>query len=655
MSSDTINHLVNFNLMNLHKKVYIFFLCFVFGISQVYGYLNINNIKYDDQIFYKGQFYEDKSLKLNIDLILNTQAGILFKEVAKRNNNFGYSSSAFWYKLPIFSDSAKTNLVLACQNTTINYLDFYLVNDKGKVVKHSATGNALPFSTREFNNRFFIFGLNLEKHQNYTIYLKLKSEDSIDFSLVLADVNQYLDKQYLVQMIEGVFFGAIGIMGFYNLFLFFIILDSSYLYYVLYIFSALLFQFELGGWFNQFFMNNLPTISNKMGCVFLSFEILFIMLFLEKFTSKGFRNKVMKNLFYLIKVIAFAEIIFAIFIPLKYNLPFFVVLTMFGVIPCILFTIFDAIGKGVSSTKFMIIGWSAISFGGAMYALASVGVIPFNFISTYSMQIGTIIEMLFLSFALADRINILRFEKQEAQRETISQLEENAALLQKLNEEQKKAFGAVIQGEENERKRLAFELHDGIGQLLSVVKLNLSSLQQWVDKRNKKTAEVIDGIVLLVDDSCKEIRNISHNLMPDTVVQFGLMAALNDFCRKINVAGKIKVHFQDSDFEPDLIPQAQTTIYRIIQEILHNAIRHSFATDVYIQLFKEDENLVLLIEDNGIGFDVSATMKSDNGMGIRNIISRIEYLKGEVHIESSKGKGTMYNIHLNLQLNHLVN
>ncbi|MFN0048587.1 MAG: 7TM diverse intracellular signaling domain-containing protein [Cytophagales bacterium] len=609
--------------------------------------LKIKKSQFDDLVHQQGLFFEDKKGNLTIDDFLAAPNSLIFSP--KHKNNFGYSPSAYWFKLNIDTDSIGNAFVLACENTTINYLDFYLVDANGEVVKSNKTGNSRPFSTREYDNRYFIFNLPLKSNSTYQIFVRIASEDAVDFNMVLADYNSYFDHHYRLQMIEGIYFGCILIMGLYNLFLYLVIFDVSYLYYVLYIFSALLFQFELGGWFNQYLMKDLPTISNKMGGVFLSLEILFILQFMQAFSGNVHHPKFVKNIFYSIKCIAVAEIVACIFIPLKYNLPFFIVLCMCGVIPCIMYAIFSAYTQGVSSAKFMIVGWSCIAFGGIMYALASLGFTPFNFFATYSTQIGTILELLFLSFALADRINVLRVEKQQAQRETIVQLEENAVLLQRLNDEQIKAFGAVIQGEENERKRLAFELHDGIGQLLSVVKLNLSSLEHWVDKRNKEAAEVVRSIVALVDDSCREVRNISHNLMPNTVVQFGLMAALKDFCRKINNAKKIRLHFQNLDFEPDLLPQVQTTLYRIIQEIVHNAIRHSHATDVYIQLFLEDEKMVLLIEDNGIGFDMALIHKGSNGMGIRNIISRIEYLKGEVHIDASPGKGTMYNINLNLQ------
>jgi len=605
-------------------------------------------VQFDDKIHLKGEFFEDTSCKITIADISTKNLNTAFRKSDKGRNNFGYSSSAYWYKLAIVTDSTVPNFVFACENTTINFLDFYLVDEAGNLVKQTLTGNARKYSTREFDNRYFIFDLPLDSNKKYFIYLRVESEDAVDFSIVLAEYKHYFDYQYRLQMLEGIYFGAIIIMGFYNFFLYLAILDLSYLYYVLYIFSTLLFQMELGGWFNQYLMRDFPTISNKMGGVFFCMVLLFIMLFLQCFIGKLHQSKLMKNVFYLIKCFAIGEIMACIFIPLKYNLPIFIVVGVFGVVPSILYTIFRARNQGVSSTRFLLVGWSAISFGGIMYAIASLGLIPFNFLATYSIQIGTILELLFLSFALADRINTLRVEKQIAQRETIHQLQENAILLQKLNEEQKKAFGAVIQGEENERKRLAFELHDGIGQLLSVVKLNLSSLEEWVDKRNRHTAAVISSIVALVDDSCREIRNISHNLMPNTVVQFGLMAALKDFCRKINNAEKIKVHFQNLDFEPELPPQVQTTIYRIIQEIMHNAIRHSQANDVYIQLFQEDYNLVIMIEDNGIGFDTTAIKAAKQGMGIKNIISRIEYLKGEVHLDSYPGKGTTYNIHLKM-------
>ena len=369
---------------------------------------------------------------------------------------------------------------------------------------------------------------------------------------------------------------------------------------------------------------------------------------MESFINRKYTNRTIRNLFYLIKIISIVEVMTGIFLPLKYNLPFIFIFIVFLLVPTIFFSIIYALVKGYKSARYLLIGWTVINLGAITFSLASFGIIPFNFFSIYGLQIGTSLEILFLSFALADRINVLRLEKQIAQKETIRQLQENSILLQKLNNEQKRVFQAVLQGEENERKRLAFELHDGIGQLLSVVKLNISSLEQWIDKKNKQVVELVESIIVLVDDSCREVRNISHNLMPNTVIQFGLVAALEEFSRKINRAKQVKVHYQNFEFNIQLDPQTETTLYRIIQEIVNNAIKHSEATDIYIQLIKDENELIILIEDNGKGFD-KKILESDKGLGIRNIISRIEYINGKVEIDSIIGKGTSYHISINLE------
>lgn len=598
-------------------------------------------------------YFVDTTAALDIDSVvqLSTKEGF-FKVNHSKKGNFGYTEHAVWAKIKIKVVNDSSRYVLAAENTTLNFLDYYVLDDKNKLLRHVATGNSLPFSTRELDSRFYVFHLPHEKNKTFTVLVRARSEDALDFAFTISSMEQYFKTQTNIQIIEGLFFGGILIMAFYNFFLFLAILDVSYLYYVLYILSTLFFQMELGGWFNQYFMRDYPLISNKMGTVFFGALIFFIVQFLESFIDKRKLHTWIKNCFYITKVVGIIEMATGIFIPLKYNLPFLVFFALIVLVPTILVTIFYSYKRGIKSTRYLLVGWSSISLGAVFYSVASLGITSFNFLSIYGIQIGTVLEMLFLSFALADRINILRAEKQIAQRETINQLQENAMLLQRLNDEQKKAFGMVIQGEENERRRLAFELHDGLGQLLSVVKLNLSSLEQWIDKKNKQTTDMLNGIISLVDDSCREVRNISHNLMPNTVLQFGLMAALKDFCRKINRAEKIKLHFQNQDLNININPQIQTTLYRVIQEIVSNAIKHSQASDVYIQLFLEDNNLVILIEDNGKGFDLNTVMNSEKGLGIKNIISRIEYIKGKIIIDSFVGKGTNYYITLDTLQNN---
>lgn len=206
-------------------------------------------------------------------------------------------------------------------------------------------------------------------------------------------------------------------------------------------------------------------------------------------------------------------------------------------------------------------------------------------------------------------------------------------LQQELVKEELKRSKAILESEENERQRLARELHDGVGQLLSASKLNLSSLTS-----NKCTPEEklrLQQSMDTLDDSIKEIRNISHNMVPDVLLNFGFVRAVQDFISRVNQTNKLKIHFESNGFEESMLDNTgKLMLYRIIQESVNNTIKYAEATQVSIQLSADTTEISLLMEDNGKGFDVDEA-KQKGGIGLRNIQLRTDYLKGKLDIESS--------------------
>ncbi len=192
---------------------------------------------------------------------------------------------------------------------------------------------------------------------------------------------------------------------------------------------------------------------------------------------------------------------------------------------------------------------------------------------------------------------------------------------------------ALIEGQEKERKRIAADLHDGLGPLLSAVKLRLSSTQHAANE----TAE-------LLDQAMREIRSISHNLLPGTLEDFGLETALDDLCSKLRVGGA-NVRYQLAGPGHAIPKEVQLSYYRIAQELLTNALRHANASQVEIQLVRHDESLLLLVEDDGKGFDPTT---GGGGIGLRNVTSRAESIGAVLYIDSQAGRGTTVSVELPL-------
>ena len=213
-------------------------------------------------------------------------------------------------------------------------------------------------------------------------------------------------------------------------------------------------------------------------------------------------------------------------------------------------------------------------------------------------------------------------------------------------EQQAKIYSAMIEGQEKERKRLAIDLHDGLGGRLSGISLNLSKLDkdQPSEYPRKRLRKVVDDL----DASLQELRTIARNLMPETLVKFGLKAALQDYCSNMT-GSSTTVTLQYYGNEVGILMTQQVTMFRIIQELINNAIKHAGASEVLIQYIRDGKNVHITVEDNGVGIpDEALTENESKGMGLGNLRTRVAYLKGKLDFHSDKSEGTTVNIHFEL-------
>lgn len=202
-----------------------------------------------------------------------------------------------------------------------------------------------------------------------------------------------------------------------------------------------------------------------------------------------------------------------------------------------------------------------------------------------------------------------------------------------------KFLNAMLEGQESERRRLAKDLHDGLAVLLSAAKVNLEAIQTGNKIPDKKSRKLIDNSLSLLNTALAEIRTITFDLSPVVLQDFGLVSALKDFCSKLNKSSRMKVGFRSAGIKKQLSPYLETGLYRIAQELIHNAVKHSNADTISVQLFRQGDTITLIVEDNGKGFDAKRLFDHD-GRGLKNIRSRVKNLNGFFHVDSS-AKGTL--------------
>jgi two-component system NarL family sensor kinase len=226
-------------------------------------------------------------------------------------------------------------------------------------------------------------------------------------------------------------------------------------------------------------------------------------------------------------------------------------------------------------------------------------------------------------------------------------LKQEALLQQEILHQQQVASKAVLEAEEKERKRIAEDLHDGIGQMMSAAKMNLSAIENELVFKTPDQKLKFERIIGLIDESCREVRNVSHHMMPHVLVNAGLGAALKEFTDKVdNTVLEIELYHEGLQERLDM--NVEAILYRVIQECVNNVIKHAAASHLTISLIKDADGLSATIEDNGIGFD-AGKKNGHEGMGLKNIRTRIEYLKGSVDFDTRPGNGTLVAIHIPLQ------
>lgn len=207
-----------------------------------------------------------------------------------------------------------------------------------------------------------------------------------------------------------------------------------------------------------------------------------------------------------------------------------------------------------------------------------------------------------------------------------------AQLAEEKEQLQKERFKAVIDAEEGERKRIARELHDGLGQLLSTTRITVSSLKSDANKQK------LDNSLKLIDHAVKEVRSISHNMMPNALVSFGLDAALDDMFRQVGESEHLQVH-KTRHTDLVLTESKSIAVYRVCQEVINNTLKYAKAKNIYVIIDRASGVYEFTLRDDGVGFDSQSLAKSD-GIGWDNIRSRIDVIGGEMNILSNLGQGT---------------
>jgi signal transduction histidine kinase len=215
------------------------------------------------------------------------------------------------------------------------------------------------------------------------------------------------------------------------------------------------------------------------------------------------------------------------------------------------------------------------------------------------------------------------------------------SLLDEITESKSDALKAMIKTQEDERSRFAKDLHDGAGQYLAFLKFNLYNISKKIPENQQDLKELLNEQIKLSDNIVKELRHFAYSLMPPVLERIGLKAAIEELLENYKASSKIKIEYYLQDKTKPLPKYYKIHLYRVVQEVVSNAFKHSDCSKISLQMLSYPNNLLIIIEDNGRGFNSKSDFK---GMGLKNLISRIAIINGKIDIDSQLNHGTTITI-----------
>ncbi len=256
-----------------------------------------------------------------------------------------------------------------------------------------------------------------------------------------------------------------------------------------------------------------------------------------------------------------------------------------------------------------------------------------------------IVLSILLALAAFAAFNYFRLQKHKYNTERLLGEQKEKIAKQKINELENSLrienLQAMITGQEAERTRISTDLHDSLGGMLSTLKLHYDALQIEHEKLGEDKDYL--RVMNLIDEACKDVRDISRNLKPTALEKLGMTAALKDLVNRYRVRGTLDISINTNNVDGMLNEETKLHVYRIIQELLNNALKHAQATEIDVFVNRTEEELIVMVQDNGKGFDPSIVKK---GLGLGNLQSRVNVLSGEMEIDTSISRGTSISVHI---------
>ena len=639
------------------RYLLMFLLC---GLPMLAGAVEFNETTRSLPLGRVMQVLEDPSGNLTIAEARSAALASRYTPHDKDTLNAGYSRSAFWLKVDLHylpkDPQALRTWLLELAYPPLDHLELYVPDDTGAYRLAGRTGDALPFASREIRQNNYLFNVDFKAGEQKTLYLRLQSEGSIQAPLTLWSSTAYLEDQPLRLYVLGLIYGVLLGMLVYNLFIYLSVRDTSYLYYILYIASFGMYQLSVNGAAVEYFWPDNPWWANAATPFLIGASALFGSLFARSFLHTALYSRWLDRL--LLVLVGTGAVVMLLSLMTSYALALRLATALALIFTVTIFVAgIKAWCCGQRVARYFIIAWSAFLIGGVVNTMMVLGYLPNVFLTMYSSQIGSAIEVALLSLALADRINAMREQQAQILFDASQKLE---VLNQQLahSNQLKDEFLATLTHE------LRTPMNGVIGslELMQTVPLagDLAQYQHTAAGSARDMMRMVNGILTLTELQAGRLgaqpQVFSLRGVLDTLRQQFLGNAQGKGLEfSIDVAGEL----------PDRLEGDAGKLMQCLECLLDNAFKFTHEGAVRVRVVglpRADGHLHLtfIVTDTGIGFAHldeatlyqrffqvdGSTTREYGGLGIGLAICRqlIELLGGRLTHHSEPRKGSRFQL-----------
>ncbi|HAK77430.1 MAG TPA: hypothetical protein DCM71_11085 [Runella sp.] len=585
-------------------------------------------------------------LGLNLEILEDTSRKLTLKELIQDKHpfkksdrivpNLGVSTSAFWVRFSVIAPHKTPQWFLENYFRHVGKIDFYLVDSEGHVLETYLAGDWRGKNHRPLDTHNYVFPLHLKTGEKATVYLRIESITVKIFPFRIWEEKAFWSDAQFSSVLIGLYFGIIFILMVYFAVLYFYNRTNGYIFFSLFLFFFLLSELIRGNgsFFIRFYGVYHPFWSLHIVETYNTLLVLAAICNLY-FYSESLKTRQTNPKLHRILMLGWLPhalllpIIWARVLPMTFSLSAFFISPIGGYLVAGVVSVIRW-KEGFTSAKYYLLG-SLFFFCG----LLITGLSYANLFSTNNLlfqnllNLSSISEIVCLALGFADSIRVER----EA---TINNL---IAINKELQEKNEAIKASLLEGQILERKRVERELHDGLGAVLFGVRASLFGVQhEKLTDSQLKSYQNVEGLLLRAE---REVRLIAHNQFPPELEEKGLVTALVKFVEDLNGLKVTTFQLHIDDFRAELNTKTQFELFSIVRELTANILKHARASEALIRLDASDKNILLTVQDNGLGFDASRKHK---GLGMKNLSHRVETeLRGQVVIDSEKS-GTKISI-----------